>query len=259
MPEEYRRDRRGDWPLAAALVATAIAGIVVSAGDGSAASQGATASPRQVASLTFDVRRARSAAATRLSIDWQNPADPAAKPHSVTGFAFTMHRGTRLNQAAVPTCAASDAELIARGVEACPAAARIGSGTLVTDNGSPAVFPRFVENALTSFNGDGELIVLAESATEPPVRVVGRPRVEGRTITSKAQTFPGTPPPDPYLAYKHLELAGDTIVGERGAYLRTPKCPRRGYWTNRLSFSYHDGVEQRIVSRSPCRPRRPRR
>ena len=90
------------------------------------------------------------------------------------------------------------------------------------------------------------------------MRVVGRARVEGRTITVRAATFPGAPPPDPHLAYKHLEVAGEAIVGERGAYLRTPKCPRRGYWTNRLAFIYRDGVEQRLVSRSPCRPRRPR-
>jgi hypothetical protein len=41
--------------------------------------------------------------------------------------------------------------------------------------------------------------------------------------------------------------------GQRRAFLTTPRhCPARGYWVNRVRFSYRDGTVQVESTRNPC-------
>ena len=148
---------------------------------------------------------------------------------------------------------ASDAQLVAQGATACPAGSRLGSGRLDTDTGSAVLIPRYVENKVTTFNAEGEVIVLAESS-EPPTRAVSRAKIEGASITTQVPPLPGNPPPDPYTAFKRLRIASEAAIRAGRAYARTPPgCPSAGYWTNTVILIYRDGRREDLKSRSPCR------
>src|SRR5215208_1522947 len=53
--------------------------------------------------------------------DLVNPADPDGKPTSFSHVRVVFAPGTVVDTAALPRCAASDAELMASGASACPA------------------------------------------------------------------------------------------------------------------------------------------
>lgn len=140
-----------------------------------------------------------------------------------------------------------------QGEAACPPRSRVASGTLVTDTGSIGGLPREVTNQLTQFNVKNGSATLAESKN-PDTRVVSRARIEGNVVTVNVPAVPGGPPPDPYTAFKHFEVAGEASPGGEPYLLTPPFCPAAGHWTNRLTFTYRDGVVERTQSRSPCRP-----
>ena len=230
---------------------TAMVGLLALVAGPSAAAAAGT--DRQTASATFTTNRTGAATGLVFAADFQNPADPSGKPYSLAEWITQLPAGSRWDDTAVPQCTATDPELYLEGASACPAASRIGGGTLVTDLGSPAGLQRYGYNTVTEFNADGEVIALAETQ-DPPTRAVGRTQVSGTTFTSPIPPFPGFPPPDPYSAFKSLHLSGSAIVNHGKALLRTPgTCPARGYWTIELTFIYRDGVSQRVRSSSPCK------
>ena len=210
---------------------------------------------RATATLTFSETRPGMPTNSAIDITWRNPADPSAKPPSVAKMVFRYARGARFDITVPVHCKASNADLMARGKEACPAGSRLAAGELLTDNGSPAgVPPRETRNEYTSFSNGNELIGLAESA-RPPTRVVGRSKLEDGVITGEVPFVPGGPP-DNALAFKRLRLSGLPIPGRAGAYLTTPpECPAEGHWLNVLEFTYRDGVTERVESPTPCEPR----
>jgi hypothetical protein len=206
------------------------------------------------ASVTVGLTTRTPAASTgsSLSIDWRNPANPAGKPYSVKSFVTEFPAGTTIDTGAIEQCKASDAELTARGAAACPAGSRVSTGTVLTDNGSTAGFPRFVKNEVTNFNNDGELIGIAESK-DPPTRVVTRGKIHGNTLTTEVPTLPGNPPPDPYNAFRDLRLSGPALGAAGRPYARTPPtCPRSGTWVARFTFNYQDGMTEHSTVGVPC-------
>jgi hypothetical protein len=218
--------------------------------------------PRQTGSLGFTTREPGAPTGAEYDLRFFNPADPNAKPHAVRELEFRFHRGTVIDTSVVPTCDASDPELMLSGAEACRSDSRVGTGSIVVDSGFPdlpGAFPRFVENDAVTFNiRDGSLLY-SESTNTPgaPIRTVTRTRNSGEpkphVITSGVPFFPGAPPPDPYLALKRFVLRVDRIANNGGAYLRTPPtCPSSGYWTNQITFRYQDGVSQTTSTQAPC-------
>jgi hypothetical protein len=209
---------------------------------------------RAVAKLTFGETRPGTPTNSTIDITFRNPDDADAKPPSVAKMVFRFARGARFDITVPIHCKASNAELMSRGKEACPAGSRIAAGELVTDNGSPTgVPPRETRNEYTSFSNGNELIGLAESE-QPPTRVVGRSKLEDGVITGEVPFVPGGPP-DNALAFKRFHISGVPIAGRPGAYLTTPpECPASGHWVNVLEFTFRDGVKETIVSPSPCEP-----
>jgi hypothetical protein len=236
---------------------TAIGGIAVAAlcaipAPGTAGDRTPAADARQSATLRFTSARPGAPTGLDYAADWFDPANPEGKPYSVKTIVLELAPGSVRDTSVPARCTATDAELIAIGAAACPAASKIGEGELITDTGSPGVIPRYGTNQVTSFNAADEVINLAESQ-DPPTRVVSRGRIEGDTVTFDIPAVPGNAPPDPYLAFRHQTLAGPPIVTAAGAALRTPpRCPADGEWTNRLTFVYRDDVSQTVESPSPC-------
>jgi hypothetical protein len=233
----------------AIALAIALAGFAPGLANGSAGS-------RQTASYTFTTTTPGAPTGYRLAVDFQNPQDPRGKPYSVAEWIITLPAGTKLDNNAIPQCTAGDAAFYLEGASACPADSRVGGGTIITDFGSPGGLPRYGDNAVTQFNGDHQYIAYAETQN-PPTRAVSHTTIDGERLTSPIPTFPGLPPPDPYLAFQSVRLSGPAIVHDGRATARTPaSCPSSGYWTTTLTFVYHDGVSQTVTSDSPCRPLR---
>jgi hypothetical protein len=189
-------------------------------------------------------------------IDYVNPEDPAGKPHAVQTIVVALADGARIDTSVPARCTASDAELELQGPSGCPAASRVGQGTVAVDTGmAVGTVPRVIENDATLFNADHELILFTESTNVPgpPIRSVGRSAVGERTFTTQAPALPGFPPPDPFTAIKTVRLTIDPVSQSGRAYLRTPAtCPAAGSWINNATFTYRDGVSQRVDSSSTC-------
>jgi hypothetical protein len=211
---------------------------------------------RQTATLRFSTATPGAPAGISFAADFHDPADPNAKPHALTAFDITLPAGTVIDFGAIPQCTASDAELQLEGTAACPAASRLATGTLITDTGSPAGFPRYATNQLNQFNGNHELITISDSVDPQGFRTVGRSPVAGTTIHNTIPPFPGAPPPEPLLAFRKMTLAGAPGGDTKRPWLRTPPtCPRARAWTTRMTFTYVDGVTQATSATSPCDPR----
>jgi hypothetical protein len=257
-----KRPRSGSI-VAGAVFSTAVAVGLFAGSPAASVREGpasaSTGGKRQTASFTFTTRRPGAPTGTVFSVDWRNPDDPEGKPYSVARLVVIFPAGAVIDTSVPEQCKASDAELLAQGAAACPSGSRIGGGTIVSDTGSSGDFPpRFVHSDVDNFNGDQEVIGVADATDSPVIpgvtRTVTRSPIDGNTVTTDFPAFPGNPPPDKYSALRSLRLSGDPIVRGRHAYLRTPPwCPRSRRWTTRLRFTYRDGVTQRVKAHSPCR------
>jgi len=218
----------------------------------------AQATDRQTGSLRFTTSEPGAPTGNELAADWRNPTDPDGKPFSVARLVIRLHPGTVIDTSVQEQCKASDAQLQAQGAQACPAASRVGGGTIVSDTGSSGGFPRFNENRIDNFNNEGELIGVADATNLPPApgigRVVSRSKISGTSTTIEFPAFPGNPPPDNFTAIKTLRTSAPAFVrGDRTGLRTPPTCPDSGHWTNTLIFTYRDGVSQTVESHSPCR------
>jgi hypothetical protein len=231
------------WCAAAAVMAAGLCAPAATAGGA-----------RQSGTFTWTATRPGAPTGYTLAVDFFDPGDPAAKPHTLKTLVVRFPDGARVDTTALPQCTASDAELQLEGPDACPADTRVGGGTIVTDTGSTSsAIPRYAVNDVTQFNNQDEVIGVAVSRTDPPVTAVSRSRLHGETSTTAIPIFPGSPPPEPFTAFRKMRLSVPVIVRDGRAYGRTPPtCPRGRAWTILMTFVYYDGVSQTIASRSPC-------
>jgi hypothetical protein len=68
--------------------------------------------------------------------------------------------------------------------------------------------------------------------------------------------LPGTPPDGGAAKSQRGTWFPRSTVrdGRQANYLTTPPtCPSRGYWINKVTYTYRDGVKQTAQSRSACR------
>jgi len=237
---------RGTSIAAVALLAALTAAPAARAADGA----------RQSGAFTWTTAQPGAPTGYTMAVDFFDPADPAAKPHTLKTLTVRFPRGAVVDTTVLPQCKATDAELYLEGPAACPRDTAIGGGTIVTDTGSTmSGVPRYAVNDVTQFNNQDEVIGVAVSRTDPPVTAVSRSKLEGQTSTTEIPVFPGGPPPEPFTAFRQMRLSVPAIVRDRRPYaVAPPTCPRRGFWTIEMTFAYYDAVSQTIASHSPCRP-----
>jgi len=215
----------------------------------------ASAAPRQVGSMTFTSTKPGSVTGNVLHVEFQNPADPNAKPYAVYQMVIHKPAGTINDTSVPPQCHATDAEIYLLGPSACPADAQIGSGLAEADQG-PGADPRYSYTDLTHFNNQDEVVGIGVNREIPAIKTIDRTKLEGDTTTSTFPLFPGVPPPEPYTPVKQLDIAFPPYERDGRAYALTPRtCPKAGYWTFTIDFVYRDGVTQSLQSRSPCSKR----
>ncbi len=145
--------------------------LALSSGGAAAAQTG----QRQSASATFAEQRPGVPTALSLSIDYVNPDDPNAKPPAVRTVVETLAQGARFDTAVPEQCAATDAELISLGENACPPGSKVGTGFIRIDTGFPEP-NRFIEVDVVFLNNADELIFLTTDR-DSGTRVVARARI----------------------------------------------------------------------------------
>lgn len=237
--------------LGTAAVITSLLAVALGGGT---ASGGETR--RGVFDLELSAKRAGAPTGLRFHVVYKNPGDPEAKPPAVTGAVFRLPRGLRINQSAVPLCEASDEEFRAQGRAACPAASRIGSGSLVAMTGFPGVDP--VRGDVVAFNGPGEIIEVVFAEGTNLVAGMDRLTIEGRRLVAHPPATPGGPP-DGRTAVHEIRLQIPRRVGRaRKAYVTAPPRCRVGVWRSSARYRFADGGETVVTSRDGCRRTRRR-
>jgi len=213
----------------------------------------------QDAAFRFHERQPNHSSGTTVDIDYRNPLDPAAKPPAVRRVVLVTARGAHWDSAVPARCVASDAELVARGEAAGPAASSVGKGTITLDSGLAGAL-RFINARVTFFNNTGQLIYLT-TVDGFGIRTVIRASVRGRRIVTDVPVLPGSPPDGGAVDVVHTRDPRVTVRRGRRqrAYFTTPaRCPDTRRWTNRMTFTYADGTTQTTTSHTPCIPARKR-
>ena len=201
----------------------------------------------QDAKLRFTEHRPGVSTGLRFRVDYVDPANPDAQPPAVREVLLRFARRARFDTGAPERCTASDAELTAMGAAACPATSKVGAGVVTVDTGFPGAV-RIVDAEIDFLNNNHELIYV-NTVSGTTARTIIRATVGRRTLTTEVGMLPGAPPQG-----GAVDTARTLIGAGVPHYLTTPpRCPERGYWVNRMRFTYDGGVEQTVRSRSRCR------
>jgi hypothetical protein len=207
--------------------------------------------PRADFAMDFSAKRPDAATAIRLKILYRG-RDPHAKPSPIRRIVLKAPKGTRFDSGALPRCHASDQELMTYGDSACPAASRLGSGTLTAMTGLPGPAATVVTHVTIYNTATGNVELVKETSSGKPV-ATDRFRIQGRTWTAHPPDTPGGPP-DGKTAVRRI----DFTYAPKARWAVTPKgCPAGRRWRSTGAFTYADGVTARVPDRTPCtRPAR---
>src|SRR5690242_11864384 len=107
--------------LLAVTVASAL--VVSTSSPGSAADQPAMVTYHD----SFTTQLPGMSTGRTFRDELSNPSDPNGKPPATTHVHTELPAGARYDTAAVPACAANDAQIMAVGPTACPAASSVGT------------------------------------------------------------------------------------------------------------------------------------
>jgi hypothetical protein len=237
-----------------ALIATIGTAVALCAGIATAQQQDA---PRQTSQYTLTSKSPGKSTGEHFKFDYVNPGDPDAKPPAVRRVETILPHTARYDPSVPGSCTASDAELTARGAEACPPDSAIGGGVVTVDTGAPGP-GRIVTADVQFFNNaedpKGEFIYL-NTVRGSGARTVIRADVTLRKTITDAGMLPGTPPDGGVIDTVDVQVANVSRVigGKRRNYITNPKrCPKDGRWSARVSFTYDDGVKQTVPTTNPC-------
>lgn len=209
----------------------------------------ATAAAAPSATYDFSLTERARGVTTGLGIH-VTYGEPDEKAPGLDALAFALPRGLRVDTAAVARCGASDDELRAGGLGACPADSEVGQGRLVATTGFPGVDP--LEFDVHVLNADGQLI---EAVTMPDTSVVvatDRLTVEDGRLVAHPPAPPGGPP-DNRTTVREVDVDIEALDG----YITTPRrCPRAKRWRSTViaRFAGYDRPV-RVTDSTPCRRR----
>ena len=207
---------------------------------------------RQDATYRFTETAPGNGTGERFKFDYVNPEDPDGKPPAVEKVVTKLPKQAAYDASVPGSCAATDAELMAQGAEACPASSLIGGGVVTVDTGVPG--PERIVTADVVFvnnahDPDGEFIYV-NTIRDTEARTVIRADVTRRKTITEAGMLPGTPPDGG--AIDTVDLRVDLISQRDGDYITTPPRCRNGHWVTRVRFFYPDDVSQVERTKTPC-------
>jgi hypothetical protein len=224
--------------IVAAGLAIALAG---------AASASADSTPAVDFDLAFSSKAPGSPTAARLRILYKDPSDPDAKPPPLRELRLDAPAGARFSGNAVPACHASDAELRAEGRDACPAASKVGSGTLSVVTGFGPPLDPFPTDATLFNSGDGIIELFTQQASNRTLAIDRTKFVGPSALEAHPPVTPGGPP-DGETSVREVRFTYD-----KSPLITTPRdCPGSGRWSSRLTYKTSDGGTYSAGSTTPC-------
>jgi hypothetical protein len=230
---------------ALAVVATTI--LTLTAGPAGGAGEPAKIEYRD----TFTTQEPGRSSGRVFSDVLTNPDNPDGKPPAVAHVHTELPAGAHFDTGAVPACTASDAEIVARGPSACPAASKVGTNDFVTDSGVSGS-SRYTMVHADFFNERGGLIIVASTRG---TNLVFHGRIEGNRFDFDQPPLPGTPPDGGAMKSEQVVFFEAVGAGGRGYITTPPTCPASGVWRFRYEFTFRDGRKQTATSDQPCQDR----
>jgi hypothetical protein len=215
-----------------------------------------TSSAVAAASLQFSARLTSTTpgAQSGLVVHEVFPDGAEGRPKLVKHGVYEL--AAVFNQAAMPACQASDGEIEAGGLQACPAETALGTGSASVITGfGPPTDPLAAD--IHVYHGpESEIYVFTPAGQERPILNVARAHVSGSTITEDPVYPSGWPPPEGKAAPSEITV---DYAPANPAYITTPaSCPKSRYWTSTARLTYTDGSSDTVASRTPCRHHRRR-
>jgi hypothetical protein len=210
----------------------------------------AASEPKVTYDDTFTTPTPGASAGRIFNDSFADAGDPHAKPPPVSHFHLQLPPGAHFDTFAVAQCTASDAQLLAQGASACPAASRVGGEVFVGDTGFPEP-NRYITADVDFLNEkDGLIVVSRDRATGG--RLVTHGVVGPNSEDLDVPMLPGTPPDGATDVREEARFT--PASGPTGrAYLTTPPtCPAVGYWVLRATYTFRDGTVRAKESRSSC-------
>ena len=211
-----------------------------------------TANGNAALRLTFTTTRPAASTGMHVDVQLGNPVGSPHKPSPLTGAVIRLPKGTVINTATRPQCAASDAEMQVAGTLACPSDSQVGKGSLEGQTGfGPPIDPLVGDD--TVFNGKNELIEIVTPPGAPtPAAGVDHLTIQGSTLTAHPPSVPGGPP-DYKTAIKRITFFIAAFGGGSKSYITTPpSCPKSGHWQTLATFYFADGTNNRVTADTPC-------
>jgi hypothetical protein len=218
-----------------------------------AAAAPAVAEPPRLARYVdrFSTDRPGTSAGRHAETDLVNPTDPGGKPTSFSHVHVQFAPGTVVDTNALPRCGASDAELMASGASACPSTTVVGKGVIDLDTGLPGASRHLLVDVVF-LNADRQLVFVTTQRSNGARVILRGQYSRGNVLDVDVPPVPGTPPDGAAETAERIDLAAHSSGGR--AYIRTPRtCPASRAWTNKVTYSFRDGVKQTFGTKSPCR------
>jgi hypothetical protein len=213
---------------------------------------GVVAAPAGAARTTFSLQLTTTAPSqpSGLAVHLRFDASKG-KPSPLRSAVIRGPRGLRFDTAALPRCAASDAELELLGSRACPDESRLALGAFSAITGfGPPVDP--LAGDLHVFNADDQIIEVITAPGTSASPAFDRLTIEGSTLTAHPPEAPGGPPDGQSSVHSIDYEFGPVVYGGRSFLTTPPRC-RRGVWTTRATFRFADGTSDDVTSRARCR------
>lgn len=198
--------------------------------------------------------QARPGVATSSRIHVWFPTDARGRPRQLAGLDFEWPAGTRIDRSVAATCAATDDQISAQGIYACPRASEVGQGAAKAVTGfGPPVDPLDTD-AHTFKTATGTVNVFTPHGLPEPTLYRTRQRYDGRWVRDSFPPPPGGfPPPNGKSLPLEAQFTLDKRAGGR-SWVATPHaCPASRAWTARVVVRYASGGSSTVIATTPCR------
>jgi hypothetical protein len=207
----------------------------------------------EATTFSFKQSTHKAGAPTGISfnVEFGDPAVANNVPAGLKAFKITMPKGAKFDPAAAPQCKATNAELMAQGAAACPAATRVGKGQATATDGNAVVnVAGFIFNEKVSGKNAFLFLFLINGAYAAAFDAP----VKGNTLSATGLTgaVPGG-----LIVTKFSGTIAKRSKGKgkkKHVLITTPSsCPKSKKWVNKATWTFVDGSKDSSTSSSSCK------